>query len=113
MQIRVPRGWTVEEAKWVEAKWRLIRKSQQKADEANNLWQKLTDEINWKHAREDERRRQRGEFPLTDLMKAQAKDASLPLKDAFAAGNWHARNAERHIHDLQLFLNMKQIGLLP
>lgn len=110
--MRKPVGWTDNELQWVQKKWAMIRKSQLKADEANQLWNKINDEINWKHIREDERRRQRADFPLTDLMKVQAKEASIPLKDALSTGNWHSRNAERHIHDVNLFLKLKEMGIL-
>jgi hypothetical protein len=100
------------ERHWVSRKWALIRESQQKADAANKVWNRINDEINDKHRREDQRRGERGEFPLTDLMKAQAKSASLPLKDALDTGNWHSRNAERHIHDVELFLKMKELKLI-
>jgi hypothetical protein len=103
---------TDSERRWVRRKWQLIRQSQMKADQANNDWNRINDEINDKHRRENERRTARGDFPLTDLMISQAKSASLPLSDALATGNWHSRNAERHIHDVELFLKMKELGLL-
>ena len=98
--------------KWIERKWKLIRQSQMKADAANNEWNRINDEINDLHRRDDTRRAERGDFPLTDLMKAQAKSASLPLKDALDTGKWHSRNAERHIHDVQLFLQLKSLEIL-
>lgn len=100
------------EERWVSKKWQEIRRAQQRADVANRDWNRINDAINDKHAAEDARRTERGDPLLTDLMKAQAKGASLPLKDALETGNWHSRNAERHIHDLQLFLQMKEMGLL-
>jgi hypothetical protein len=100
------------EREWIDKKWALIRDSQRRADAANNTWNRINDEINDKHARESQRRIDRGDFPMTDLMKVQAKSASLPLRDALDTGNWHSRNAERHIHDLDLFLKMKELGLL-
>lgn len=103
---------TPTERQWVSRKWKLIRESQQKADAANREWNEINDAINDKHRREDARRTARGDFPLTDLMKAEAKSASLPLQDALATGNWHSRNAERHIHDLQLFIQLKDRGLI-
>ena len=99
------------EREWVHKKWALIRISQRKADESNNLWNKINAEINDKHEREHERRMRATGFPLTDLMRAQDKAASLPLQDALAAGNWHSRNAERHIQDVMLFLKMKELGI--
>lgn len=107
-----PEGWSDAEVKWVERKWAKIRESQIQADKSSNEWNEINNAIKDKHAREDARRAEIGQFPLTDLMKAQEKDASLPLKDALATGNWHSRNAERHIHDLQLFLKMKEMGLV-
>jgi hypothetical protein len=101
-----------DEAKWVTAKWVQIRSAQALADAANNRWKDINASIKEKHDTEDNRRRARGDFPKTDLMRAQEKDASLPLKDALATGNWHSRNAERHIHDLNLFLRLKELGIL-
>jgi hypothetical protein len=103
---------SLQEAKWVTAKWAQIREAQAKADQANNKWKEINAAINEKHAMEDVLRRKRGDFEKTDLMKSQEKDASLPLKDALSTGNWHARNAERHIHDLNLFLRLKELGVL-
>lgn len=97
---------------WINRKWRLIRDSQRRADQANIQWNRINDAINDKHRRESERRAERGEFPLTDLMKLQDKSASIPLKDAYDTGIWHSRNAERHIHDVQLFLQLKTLELL-
>lgn len=103
---------TGSERRWIKRKWELIREAQMKADKANNNWKRINDEINDMHRRESERRMERGEFPLTDLMMAENKSASLPLKDALSVGNWHARNAERHIHDVNLFLRLKELDLL-
>jgi hypothetical protein len=103
---------TQSEREWVNRKWGLIRVSQQKSDVANNDWNSINDSINDKHDRESKRRIDRGDFPLTDLMRAQAKGASLPLKDALDTGNWHSRNAERHIQDVMLFLQLKDRGIL-
>lgn len=102
---------TTTERQWINRKWELIRESQRKADIANNTWNKINDEINDLHKREDRRRAERGDFPLTDLMKAQAKSASLPLQDALSTGNWHSRNAERHIQDVMLFLKLRELGI--
>jgi hypothetical protein len=101
-----------DERKWVLGKWEQIRLSQMAADDSNNKWKTLNAEINHKHARETARRMTRGFEPLTDLMKAEAKEASLPLKDALETGKWHSRNAERHIHDVQLFLKLKELEIL-
>jgi hypothetical protein len=108
----IPHGWTEPEVQWVLKKWSEIRQAQRMADKANNDWKTINAAINDKHVREDMRRAEQGQFPLTDLMKAQAKEASLPLKDALSTGSWHSRNAERHIADVNLFLKMKEMGLL-
>lgn len=99
----LPNGWTPEEVRWVRLKWHAIRTAQRKADEANNNWQRLNDEINAWMDRGGE----------TDIVqRTKIKSESLPLKDALATGNWHSRNAERHIQDVQLFLQMKTMGLV-
>jgi hypothetical protein len=110
--MKIPAGFASDEVKWINLKWSEIRKAQILADEANSRWKRINAEINAKHSAESARREERGDFPLTDLMKAKDKEASLPLKDALSVGNWHSRNAERHIHDLNLFLKMKEMGLL-
>ncbi len=103
---------TEAEVRWVRRKWDKIRASQMEADKANTEWQEINASINRKHEAEDFQRAKNGRPLLTDLMKAEAKDASLPLKDALATGNWHSRNAERHIHDVTLFLRLKELGIL-
>ena len=103
---------SVEEIRWVRRKWATIRASQTAADKANAEWQEINAAIKHKHELEDLGRRKGGRPPMSDLMKAEAKDASLPLKDALATGNWHSRNAERHIHDVTLFLRLKELGIL-
>lgn len=101
-----------DDREWIRRKWRLIRESQQRADQANKEWNEINDAINDRHRREHERRMASTGLPLTDLMRANDKAASLPLKNALDTGNWHSRNAERHIHDVQLFLQLKEMGIL-
>jgi hypothetical protein len=96
----------------VKLKWEHIRESQMMADRSNKEWRRINDAINDKHRREDLQRKRTGNFPLTDLMKAKDKESSLPLKDALGTGSWHARNAERHIHDVNLFLRLKELDIL-
>jgi len=109
---RTPNGWTEQEVIWVRRKWALIRESQQMADVANKEWKRINEHINARHDATDLQRRRTGQAPLTDLSKAEDKAASLPLTDAMATGDWHSRNAERHIHDVQLFLKLKELELL-
>lgn len=96
-------GYKEDERLWIRGKWDAIRKAQRLADAANNDWQRINGEIN----------RYLDDSGITDVIqRAKIKGESLALRDAFAIGNWHARNAERHIHDLQLFLKLKEMGLL-
>lgn len=88
---------------WIKRKWALIRESQQKADRANRDWNNINNSINDYLDRKGE----------TDIVqRAKIKGDSIPLKDALSTGTWHARNAERHIHDVNLFLKMKELGVL-
>lgn len=96
-------GMRSDEKEWVQSKWAKIRESQRKADKADREWNRMNEAFNdWLDAQS-----------IADpLQRATRKSENLALKDALAVGNWHARNAERHIHDLQLFLKMKEMGLL-
>jgi hypothetical protein len=85
---------------WVKRKWDLIRNSQRKADEANNEWTAFNELLNERYRDE------------TPDQKAKLKGANLILKDALATGAWHSANAQRHIDDVQLFIKMKEVGLL-
>lgn len=94
---------TPEGRQWVSLKWQQIRAAQQKADVANNDWSRINAEINDLMDRQG----------ITDIVqRAQIKGASLPMKDALATGEWHSRNAERHIHDVTLYLKLKESGYL-
>lgn len=107
-----PVGWSDQEVLWVRRKWALIRESQQAADVADKEWRRINELINAKHDATDIQRKRSGQGALTDLTKAEDKTSSLPLGDALATGNWHARNAERHIHDVTLFLKLKELNVL-
>lgn len=100
------------ERQWIRSKWEKIRKSQRMADQSNSDWHRINDQINEKHASESKRRAERGDFPLTDLLKAQAKSDSIALRDALEVGKWHSAESQRHIDDLSLFLRMKELGIL-
>lgn len=96
-------GLTGDERRWVAAKWRLIRRSQTLADKASNDWEKVNAEVNDFLERSG----------ITDpILAARQKVESLELQDAYETGKWHAQNAQRHIDDLSLFLQMKELGLL-
>jgi hypothetical protein len=90
------------EAEWIRLKWRAIRDSQQKADAANNDWQRMNSALN----------RWLDESGITDpVQRTKHKELNLALKEALSMGNWHSRNAERHIHDVQLFLKIRELGV--
>lgn len=94
---------TEEERKWIDAKWQKIRRSATKADAADAKWNRISQEINDKLDREG----------VTDIIaRTRAKNASIPLKDQLDIGKWHSGNAQRHIDDIQLFLRLKELGLL-
>lgn len=91
------------EHEWLTAKWALIRKSQAVADKASNDWNRINDEI----VSFLDRAR------ITDVVqRARRKQESLALQDAYDVGSWHSRNAQRHIDDVQLFLQLKILELL-
>lgn len=92
-----------KDRKWVLLKWAQIRESQKAADKANKDYEVLSDAINDKLDREK----------CTDVVaRADRRGSSLALAELMGAGNWHARNAERHIHDVNLFLRMKELNVL-
>jgi hypothetical protein len=99
----IPKAFSQDERRWVQMKWGQIRTAQRLADVASNKWKRVNDEINDYLDR-------KGEFDI--VQRAKVKSESLALKDALATGNWHSRNAERHIHDVDLFLKLKGVGLL-
>lgn len=91
------------EHEWLTAKWALIRKSQTIADKASNDWNRINDEIVDFLDRHS----------ITDVVqRARRKQESLALQDAYDVGAWHSRNAQRHIDDVQLFLQLKSLELL-
>lgn len=96
-------GWSADQRRWVKLKWERIRKSQQIADSSSREWNQLSDAIN----------RYMDESGIVDIVqRARVKGESLPLAEAFERGKWHAAEAQRHIDDLQLFLRLKEMGLL-
>jgi hypothetical protein len=65
-----------------------MRAAAQQADKFDKQWNELNDAFKRKHAEEDRRRRERGDWRKSDLSKAQEKDDNLELKDAFGAQAW-------------------------
>lgn len=98
-----PSSFTAAEREWVSKKWALIRHSQQQADKCNADWQRINAEINDYMDRSH----------ITDwLQRVRVKSESLSLQDALVTGRWFAENAQRHIDDVQLFLRLRETGLL-
>ena len=95
--------FSANDREWITRKWTIIRDAQQKADKAVNDWRKLSDEVNdWMDR-----------TGLTDpLQRAKVKGENLTLNDLFALGQWYGKEAQRHIDDVNLFLHLKQVGLL-
>lgn len=94
---------TPDEQTWLRKKWANIRESQQRADRSSREWNKLNDEMN------DYLRRS----GITDMVqKDKIKSQNLSMKGALATHAWHAGEAQRHIDDVNLFLRMKELGVL-
>lgn len=94
---------TPEERTWLRLKWTEIRKAQTTADEANSKWQEVNGALN----------RWLDESGIIDVVQREKiKGESLALKGALDVGKWHSSNAQRHIADVQLFLQLKQMGIV-
>lgn len=92
-----------DEQKWLRLKWQKVRKSQQIADRSSNNWNRINDEIN----------RYLDDSGVVDVVqRSKIKSDSLALKDALEVGKWHSAEAQRHIADVQLFLQMRELGVL-
>lgn len=91
-----------DERRWISLKWREIRNAQQLADRANRRWKELNDAVNSYLDR----------MGINDpVQRMRHKEVNIALKDELATGNWHSRNAERHIADVQLFLKLRELGV--
>lgn len=88
---------------WLHKKWSLIRRSQQKADNAAREWDDLNNRMN------DYLNRQ----SIMDIVQRdKIKGENLTMKGHLATHAWHANEAQRHIDDVNLFLRMKELGVL-
>jgi hypothetical protein len=92
-----------KDLEWINKKWIQVRKAQQLADQANNDWKRVSAEINSYLDRSEIR---------DPVQRMRIRNESLALKDALDVGNWHSRNAERHIADVQLFLRLREMEVL-
>lgn len=94
---------TEEERTWVQLKWKKIRTSQQAADKAGNEWNKLNRSID----------KFLDDSNIHDVVqRSHRKKESLALQDAYDAGKWHSAESMRHIADVDLFLKMRELGVL-
>jgi hypothetical protein len=94
---------TISERRWLKRKWERIRASQSRADSYGNDWNRISAEISEYLDRKG----------IEDLVqRTKIKSESIPLKDALEGGKWHAAEASRHTVDVQLFLQLKSLGVL-
>lgn len=88
---------------WLRRKWAIIREAHQEADKAIRKWRRLSDEVNDYLDRSG----------VTDIVqRAKIRSENLGLKDALGAGEWWRNEARAHSDDIQLFLRLKEMGLL-
>lgn len=94
---------TSAEQEWLRKKWETIRYSQQKADSSSRSWNRLNEAMNEYLDRGG----------ITDIVQRdKVKGQNLSMKGAMATHAWHAGEAQRHIDDVNLFLRMKELGVL-
>jgi hypothetical protein len=95
--------FTDTEIKWVRRKWSIIREYHQKADQASAAYRRISDEINDYMDRGG----------TTDIVaRARIRGESIPLADANGDGQWFRAEAQAHTDDLNLFIKLKEVGLL-
>lgn len=92
-----------QERRWISLKWKKIRAAQVAADTAGNNWRRLNGEIERYLNDSNER---------DVVQRATIKSQSLALQDALTTGRWHAAEAQRHIDDVNLFLQLKSLEVL-
>lgn len=95
--------FSAQDREWIARKWTIIRDANTKADKAVNAWRKLSDEVNDYMDRAG----------ITDpVQRAKVKGENLRLADLFAEGQWYRGEAQGHIADVGLFLELKRAGVL-
>lgn len=98
-----PLSFADDDREWVRLKWATIRDHHQKADRAAAKWRKVSAEINDYLDRTG----------ITDVVqRARIRKESLALKDAVDDVQWFRAEANAHSHDLNLYLKLKEMGLL-
>lgn len=91
------------EREWVHLKWGRIRDAMQQADTAVNKWERLSDEVNT----------YLDAHKITDIVqRTNIRGENLALSDALATGQWFRGVAQAHVDDLNLYLRLKELGLL-
>lgn len=98
-----PIFFSAQDREWITRKWAIIRDANTKADKAVNDWRKLSDEVNDYMDRAG----------ITDpVQRTKVKGENLALADLFALGKWYREEAQGHIADVGLFLELKRAGVL-
>lgn len=94
---------TSDEQTWLRKKWSNIRESQQRADRSSREWNRLNEGVN----------EYLDKSGVTDVVQRdKIKGQNLTMKGALATHAWHAAESQRHIEDVNLFLRMKELGVL-
>jgi hypothetical protein len=94
---------TPDERTWVGLKWTKIRNSQMIADREGNAWTELNAALN---AKLD------AEYVHDVVQRDKVKGQSLALKGHLQTHAWHRDEAQRHMADVALFLQMKDMEVL-
>lgn len=96
-------SFTDTDFEWVCRKWAIIRDFQQKADNAFAKSRRINDELNDYLDRNGVR---------DIVQRANIRQQSIPLLEA-AEDLWaFRREAQAHMEDLNLYLKLKEVGLL-
>lgn len=95
-----PRGWTPEEIIWVRSRWQMICEHQSKATRESRQWNRLNAALKERYS------------SLTAIDRDRRIADNEQLKDYFGAHKWHAAESQRLIDHVQLFIKMKETGLL-
>lgn len=95
--------FAANERTWMRRKWEIIRDAQRQADKAINQWRLLSDEVIDYLDRSS----------ITDpVQRARIKGENLRLTDLFTLGQWYRNEARAHMEDLNLFLRLKEMGIV-
>lgn len=88
---------------WVEYKWAIIRDAQQQADKAVKKWRRVSAEVN-------DYLDTKGITGIVERSKIRKENLTLP--DLLETAKWFRNEAQAHMADVSLFLQLKEAGLL-